>query len=104
MEFLFMLHHRLKLTVACLIVVAITFLRVGESHTQNNGPTNSAGKVLPTDAAPLSQQVVRFMSPEPRTLDSSINDYDTESTIIPFEPLLRRDENWMPVPGAADSY
>ncbi|MBT5874819.1 MAG: peptide ABC transporter substrate-binding protein [Candidatus Latescibacteria bacterium] len=44
------------------------------------------------------------MSPEPRSLDSSINDYDTESTIIPFDPLLRRDEHWVPGPGAADSF
>jgi len=99
-----MFHYSSKLAAVCFVLVTITMLRVGESHSQNTGPTNSAGKVLPADAAPLSQQVVRFMSPEPRTLDSSINDYDTESTIIPFEPLLRRDENWMPVPGAADSY
>lgn len=78
------------------------FYRYGEA--QGGKIVNSAGKTLPPDAAPLARQIVRYMSPEPRSLDSSINDYDTESTIIPFEPLLRRDENWDPEPAAATRY
>lgn len=65
---------------------------------------NSIGRMLPADAASLDKQVIRYMSPEPRSLDSSINDYDTEDTIIPFEPLLRRDPNWHPEPAAAHRY
>tara|TARA_B100000029_G_scaffold516620_1_gene631822 strand:- start:48423 stop:50078 length:1656 start_codon:yes stop_codon:yes gene_type:complete len=71
---------------------------------ENNSSSNSSIKDLPPDAAPKSKQVIRFMSPEPRTLDSAINDYDTEDTIIPFEPLLRRDPSWYPEPAAADRY
>ncbi|HCQ03894.1 MAG TPA: hypothetical protein DIT99_25800 [Candidatus Latescibacteria bacterium] len=45
---------------------------------------NSIGRTLPPDAAPLHQQVFRVMSPEPRTLDATVNLYDTEGTILPF--------------------
>jgi ABC-type oligopeptide transport system substrate-binding subunit len=62
---------------------------------------NSVGKALPPDAANADQQILRFMSPEPRSLDPSVNPYDTEATIFPFEPLLRKDEFWMPGPAAA---
>ncbi len=65
---------------------------------------NSIGRTLPPDAAPLDQQVFRVMSPEPRTLDATVNLYDTEGTILPFETLLKRDENWDPVPAGAESY
>lgn len=65
---------------------------------------NSVGRVMPADAAPLDEQVFRAMSPEPRTLDATVNLYDTESTILPFETLLRRDENWEPGPGGAERY
>ena len=71
---------------------------------QGGSSDESAARPLPPDASPRDQQVFRYMSPEPRTLDSAINDYDTEDTIIPFEPLLRRDPNWNPEPAAADSY
>ena len=61
---------------------------------------NSVGKVLPADAADAGQQIMRFMSPEPKSLDPSIYPYDTEATIFPFEPLLVRDESWNPIPAA----
>lgn len=66
--------------------------------------TNSVGVVLPADAAPPEQQVFRVMSPEPRSLDIQINLYDGESTLLPFETLLIRDELWQPIPGAATGY
>lgn len=66
--------------------------------------TNSIGVVLPPDAAPLDQQVFRVMSPEPRSLDIQINLYDGESTLLPFETLLIRDEYWQPIPAAATHY
>ena len=65
---------------------------------------NSVGKVLPEDAADAGQQIMRFMSPEPRSLDPSVYPYDTETTIFPFEPLLVRDEAWNPIPAAANSW
>ena len=89
----------------CLLgAVAFFFLVPLLISAQNDGSGNSTARPLPPDAAPREQQVMRFMSPEPRTLDSAINDYDTEDTIIPFEPLLRRDPNWHPEPAAADGY
>ena len=66
--------------------------------------TNSVGVVLPADAAPPDQQVFRVMSPEPRSLDIQINLYDGESTLLPFETLLIRDELWQPIPAAATGY
>ncbi len=66
--------------------------------------TNSIGVVLPPDAAPPDQQVFRVMSPEPRSLDIQINLYDGESTLLPFETLLIRDELWQPIPAAATHY
>ncbi len=71
------------------------------SHAQY---TNSVGVVLPDDAAPPDQQVFRVMSPEPRSLDIQINLYDGESTLLPFETLLIRDELWQPIPAAATGY
>jgi len=96
--------NRTNFAAVAVVIGVVLLLSADESRTQATGPTNSVGKVLPADAASLDRQIVRFMSPEPRSLDSSINDYDTEATIIPFEPLLRRDENWVPGPGAAESY
>ena len=65
---------------------------------------NSVEKVLPVDAADAGQQIMRFMSPEPKSLDPSIYPYDTEATIFPFEPLLVRDESWNPIPDAANRW
>ncbi|MBI4551733.1 MAG: hypothetical protein HY710_05655, partial [Candidatus Latescibacteria bacterium] len=93
---------------ARLLFLLIGLLIAGALVVRNGGSApalvNSVGKALPPDAAPLSQQVLRVMSPEPRTLDATVNLYDTESTILPFETLLRRDENWEPVPAGADRY
>ncbi len=44
------------------------------------------------------------MSPEPRSLDIQINLYDGESTLLPFETLLVRDERWQPIPAASTGY
>lgn len=94
----------LVVSIFALMVVASLALAYRYGEAQGGKIINSVGKVLPPDAAPLAKQIIRFMSPEPRTLDSSINDYDTEATIIPFEPLLRRDEDWKPEPAAASRY
>lgn len=65
---------------------------------------NTVGKTLPPDAAPPARQVLRYMSPEPRSLDPGIKPYDTEATIFPFEPLLKKDEAWNPEPAAAERW
>ncbi len=75
---------------------------VGEQAAE--GRVNSIGVTLPDDAADVSRQVIRYMSPEPKSLDPSIYPYDTELTIFPFEALLHKDEFWNPVPAAANSW
>ncbi|MYA78870.1 MAG: hypothetical protein F4Y17_15365, partial [Gemmatimonadetes bacterium] len=97
------MRHSIKYAAALLGAVAAFFL-APLLIAAHGGSGESAARPLPPDASPRDQQVFRYMSPEPRTLDSAINDYDTEDTIIPFEPLLRRDPNWNPEPAAADSY
>ena len=84
--------------------VLVATLVVGSVGSDPAPVINSVGKEMPSDAAPLDQQVYHAMSPEPRTLDATVNLYDTESTILPFETLLRRDENWDPVPAGAERY
>jgi len=73
-------------------------------QAESSGRVNSIGVVLPEDAADASHQIIRFMSPEPKSLDPSIYPYDTEQTIFPFEALLHKDEFWNPIPAAANSW
>ena len=89
--------------ICCLLFSACE--QVDQTMQQTIGKRiNSVGKVLPADAADAGQQIIRFMSPEPRSLDPSIYPYDTEATIFPFEPLLVKDEPWTPVPAAANRW
>ncbi len=76
----------------------------GGEQAASGGRVNSIGVVLPDDAVDASRQILRFMSPEPKSLDPSIEPYDTEQTILPFEALLFKDEHWNPIPGAAHSW
>ena len=84
-----------------LLLAAATLSPACLIHGQHS---NSVGVALPADAAPPDQQVFRVMSPEPRSLDIQINLYDGESTLLPFETLLIRDELWQPIPAAATGY
>jgi ABC-type transport system substrate-binding protein len=73
--------------------------------TQPSPAVNKVGKVMPPDAAPLEQQVVRFLSEETKHLDISYNLYDAgRASHILWEPLVQNDENFEPVPAAADSW
>ncbi|MBM3264619.1 MAG: peptide ABC transporter substrate-binding protein [candidate division Zixibacteria bacterium] len=70
-------------------------------------PEENAGsgeKTGEDDRLPPEQQTLRLMTPEPLSLDSSIRPYDTRGTILPFEPLLRRNERSEPIPAAAERY
>ena len=62
---------------------------------------NSIGKVLPLDAAPLHQQILRHMLPEPRTLDVSINNYDAAGSLTIYDPLLKMNTSHELIPAAA---
>ena len=65
---------------------------------------NSIGKLMPDDAAPLSQQVYRYLIPEPQTLDVNVRMYGSPGGFI-FEPLLKVDPVTSEIlPGAADRY
>jgi ABC-type oligopeptide transport system substrate-binding subunit len=91
-----------KLTY-CILTIGLGLI-APDFYAQAGRLINSVGKLLPPDAAPLAQQVLRLMTPEPISLDSSIFPYDTRGTILPFEPLLSRDENMQPVAGAAERW
>ena len=95
--------------LATLAVVSLSSGQTGQpgqpGQPVQNQRTNSVGKVMPPDAAPLSQQVLRVMNMEPRSLDSGIHPYDDEGLVMrPFEMLMWRDEFMQPVPGAAERY
>ncbi|MBI4551861.1 MAG: peptide ABC transporter substrate-binding protein [Candidatus Latescibacteria bacterium] len=83
-----------------LLSLAVTTL----FHPQASRSPGPSGTGLPPDAAPPARQVLRLMTPEPLSLDSSVRPYDTRGTILPFEPLLRRNERGEPKPGAAERY
>lgn len=91
-------HTFLILTLICLSILFLERDRISAQLV------NSVGRTLPADAAPLDKQIFRAMSPEPRSLDIQVNLYDGESTLLPFETLLVRDDQWQPVPAAATSF
>ncbi|MBI4550684.1 MAG: peptide ABC transporter substrate-binding protein [Candidatus Latescibacteria bacterium] len=65
---------------------------------------NAIGKRLPSDAAPLSKQVFRYIIPEPQTLDVNVRMYGSPGGFI-FEPLLVVDPLTNQIlPGVADRY
>jgi len=67
---------------------------------------NSAGKVLPADAAPLEYQVLRVMSASATTLDWFVSVYKRTSEANNYfgEPLVRLNKNFEIVPAAAKSW
>jgi len=81
----------------------LTLAPVTKSQSPNQ-QVNSVGKVMPFDAAPPAEQTLTVMFPEPKSLDVSIFPYDDTGNLLPFEPLLWRDENLQPVAGAAEQY
>lgn len=94
---------RLLIGLSCVllsvVVWAVSLSPGGERQT------NSVGKVMPGDSAPLSQQIIRLMNMEPRSLDSGIHPYDDEGAVLrPFEMLMWRDQHMQPIPGAAERY
>jgi oligopeptide transport system substrate-binding protein len=66
--------------------------------------TTPQGKVMPSDAAPLDQQVFYMSGGEPKHLDGARDIYSGAGINVGGEPLIRRDENQNMVPCAADSW
>ncbi|MBT5877011.1 MAG: peptide ABC transporter substrate-binding protein, partial [Candidatus Latescibacteria bacterium] len=73
----------------------------GELQAQT---VNTVGKIMPADAAPLSNQVYRHMYPEPRTLDVSANIYEASGSLTLFDPLLKQNTNHELIPAAAEMW
>jgi len=91
----------LALLTVTFATVSTTTLLMLSAPAQPGGASN---RTLPPDAAPLARQTLRMMSPEPRSLDAQVNLYDAEATLLPWEPLLTRDEMWQPQPATAERY
>jgi len=66
--------------------------------------TNTVGRILPDDAAPLDQQVYRYLSFEPASLDIGLSLYQSSESEFLFERLCMLDYNNDLIPGAADRW
>jgi oligopeptide transport system substrate-binding protein len=92
-------------TMALLLIVLMTSFGITMVlRAAQVGLVNSVGKVLPADAAPLEQQVFRYMAPEPETLDISVALGRAEYSEFLFERLLLFDQNNDLIPGAAERW
>ena len=67
------------------------------------GP-NTVGKVMPPDAAPLDQQIYRWLLIEPTSLDANVAIYQAQSGVFAFEGLTWLNHDSELVPGAADRW
>jgi ABC-type transport system substrate-binding protein len=67
------------------------------------GP-NTVGKVMPPDAAPLDQQIYRWLLIEPTSLDANVAIYQAQSGVFAFEGLTWLNHDFELVPGAADRW
>ncbi|MDP7236786.1 MAG: peptide ABC transporter substrate-binding protein [Candidatus Latescibacteria bacterium] len=75
------------------------------SSQQASAPiVNTVGKTMPSDAAPLAQQVLRMLHEEPTTLDISIAVYKAKGAVFTFEGLTRLDHNNELTPAAAERW
>lgn len=64
----------------------------------------TAARPLPTNAAPPENQVYRYLSSEPSSLDTSVALYESLGSAFLFERLCMIDENEELIPGAADRW
>jgi ABC-type oligopeptide transport system substrate-binding subunit len=71
------------------------------SYSDGQGPLNTVGKRLPSDAAPLDQQVFRYLMVEPLNYDISIALYEAQGAVPLFERLAMLNEDLELVPAAA---
>lgn len=92
--------------VACAPVPPVEAPPTEVPSTAEPGPVvNTVGKVMPPDAAPLEEQVAHFLTFETKHLDITYNLYEAGSAgHILWEPLVQNNENFLPEPGAAESW
>lgn len=71
--------------------------------SESPGP-NTVGKMMPADAAPLDEQIYRWLLIEPTTLDANVAIYQAQSGVFVFEGLAWLNHDYELVPGAADRW
>jgi oligopeptide transport system substrate-binding protein len=95
--------YRLPITLALgfLTLLGVDALR---SPSLQSAETNSIGKVMPEDAAPLDKQHYRYLANEPTSLDITVSIYTADGSEFLYEPLTVMDENNQILPGAAERW
>lgn len=66
--------------------------------------TNGVGRIMPDDAAPLSEQVYRYLSFEPVSLDIGVSLYQSSESEFLYDRLCMLDYTNKLVPGAAERW
>ena len=93
----------IKWMSSALILSALLFFTLPSQ--QAGAPIiNTVGKTMPSDAAPLDQQMLRLLHEEPTTLDISIAIYQAKGAVFTFEGLTRLDHNNELTPAAAERW
>lgn len=66
--------------------------------------SNTVGKIMPDDAAPIDQQIYKWLLIEPTTLDANVAIYKAQSGVFAFEGLTWLNHDYELVPAAADRW
>lgn len=90
-----------KITTGIFTVLILVSI-IWTASPQNN--RNSAGKLMPLDAAPLDRQVLRQVFPEPPTLDIGVSLYGARFFTFVFEPLCLYTPDVELAPAAAERW
>jgi len=99
------LSRRQAIQAAILGGMAIPMLPAFRSAADAAQTVNSVGTSLPSDAAPLEDQVFRFAGIEGKHFDQTRNLYESSGmTGYAWEPLIWLDGDYSAYPGGADSW
>ena len=82
----------------------LSFLILIDLYPQSTQTSNTVGRLLPPDAASLDQQVFRYLSFEPASLDIGLSLYQSSESEFLFERLCMLNYNNDLIPGAADRW
>ncbi|MEE2709278.1 MAG: peptide ABC transporter substrate-binding protein [Gemmatimonadota bacterium] len=85
------------------VLLALVLLPVDFLVAQNDG-VNTVGRKMPEDAAPLSDQVYRYLSFEPVSLDIGVTLYQSSESEFMYDRLCMLNYKNELVPGAADRW
>ena len=106
------MHYRLNVTYTCLVIFILVGCQGSQDSSQPAVATtpsvspglNTVGKMMPADAAPLDQQIYRWLLIEPTTLDANVAIYQAQSGVFVFEGLAWLNHDYELVPGAAERW